>query len=69
MKESKRSSSEGGLPNPASLGFVEELYRALKRHRIVFVWEADQPTARLTDEEEAVVTSIIIRARQQLFEE
>ena len=42
---------------------LEELYRGLKRHRIVYVWEADAPSALLSDENEPRVTSIQIQPR------
>ena len=42
---------------------LDKLYRGLKRHRIVYVWEADSPSQLLADEEEAQVTSIEIKPR------
>ena len=44
---------------------LEQLYRALKRHRIVFVWEASSQEAISIAEGEAVVRSIVIGPRQQ----
>ena len=45
-----------------------ELYRGLKRHRIVYIWEADPPTVRLTPPKLPVITEVVIQNRRELFE-
>jgi len=47
---------------------LNDLYRGLKRHRIVFIWEADTPTTRIVGEQEPVVTKILIQPRQEFRE-
>ena len=48
--------------------FLSELYRGLKRHRIVYVWEADPPTVRLTPPKTPVISEIKIQSRREIFD-
>lgn len=45
---------------------LSKLYRGLKRHRIVYIWEADPPTARLVESNTPVVTKIVLKHRREL---
>ncbi|MCA9216798.1 MAG: hypothetical protein KDB27_27200 [Planctomycetales bacterium] len=47
---------------------LHELYRAIKRHRVVYVWEADPPTTRLTPPGTPVITRIVIESEREVFE-
>lgn len=44
---------------------LEKLYQGLKRHRVVFVWEASSQEALTAEEDAPVVAEITIRPRQQ----
>ncbi len=46
---------------------LRELYRAIKRHRVVYVWEADEPTVRLLPASVPVVTRILIQSQREIL--
>ena len=44
---------------------LDKLYQGLKRHRIIFVWEASSQEALTAEEDASIVTDIDIRLRPQ----
>ena len=47
---------------------LDELYRGLKRHRVIYLWEADPPTVKLSTMGEPVITQISIQSRREVFD-
>lgn len=43
---------------------LDQLYRDLKRHRVVYIWEASEQDSNLATDSQPLVTGITVRSRQ-----